>query len=220
MRGLKQINAEEWQRRQEGIEQRYKLRNRFKIAYDRLCAHSPKRWIDIGAGNGFLAEVVKPALPGVHVVGVDFVEEIINGATALDERIVHDLDEADLPFESARFDFVTCLDTLEHVVLPERFMQEMFRILCPGGRCLISVPNMQFIEYVLSFAKGKVPHPAADPRHMSVFTLPFLSQKLQGVGFQITYTAGCDASPMWLARISKRYLCKTIVVEGVKPYGL
>ncbi len=216
MRTLKQINAEEWQRRRGDIDERYRLKHRYRIALERLLANPPARWIDIGAGNGYLASVVKSRLPGVHVAGVDFVEEMVKGAEALDEARVVDLDEADLPFEDAGFDYATCLDVIEHLVLPDHALVEIFRVLRPGGHALCSVPNMQFIEYLLALARGKMPHPARDMRHMSIYTLRFLAERMKKAGFDVVFTAGCDASPPFLARVSKRYLAKTVLVEGLK----
>jgi len=61
--------------------------------------------------------------------------------------------------------------------------------------------------------RGKVPPPASDPRHMSVYTIKHLKNVLSNSGLTVNYIAGCDASPEWLSKISIKYLCKTIVIE-------
>jgi ubiquinone/menaquinone biosynthesis C-methylase UbiE len=46
-----------------------------------------------------------------------------------------------LPFADETFDLVTCSETLEQVETPIRALQEMARVLKPGGRLLLSAPS-------------------------------------------------------------------------------
>jgi ubiquinone/menaquinone biosynthesis C-methylase UbiE len=214
--GLKDVNASTWRDRLGSTTAKYELNHRYRIALDRVGHRRPERWLDVGAGNGFLASVVKDALPEVHATGIDFVQEALDVADALDEKKVVDLDAEGLPFEDDRFDMITCLEVLEHVVSPDNLLAEIHRVLRAGGACLISVPNLQFIEYTIALMRGKMPHPAADKRHMSIYTLRFLEKQMREAGLSIEFTAGCNASPAWLSKISSRQLCKTILAEGVK----
>ncbi|MBC8465616.1 class I SAM-dependent methyltransferase [bacterium] len=217
MQTLKEINREEWGRRLENRKNLYKEKHRYEIARNRIVSFKPERWIDIGAGNGYLAEIVKKNLPEIYIVGVDFVEEALIDAKDLNEKKVVNLDKEAIPFPDNTFDFVTCLEVVEHLMLRENAMSEIHRILRPGGKCLISVPNIQFIEYLIALFKGKMPNPAADTRHMSIFTMRFLKQQIEKTGLEVCYATGCDASPAWLSKVSVRYLCKTIIAEAVKP---
>jgi ubiquinone/menaquinone biosynthesis C-methylase UbiE len=216
MRSLRELNQQSWDDRLEARAHTYQLRGRFKFTSDRLCARQPRSWLDIGTGNGFLPKVVRPMLNHVRIVGTDFADNALAAADALDERVENDIDAEGLPFDEATFDFVTCLEVLEHLIFPEKAVAEIARVLKPGGFAVITVPNLQFIEYLLQLARGKMPGPAADPRHMSVFTHRFLGQMLQRNGLTVTRHAGCDASPEWLARISPRYFARTIAVEANK----
>lgn len=49
-------------------------------------------------------------------------------------------DGAHLPFSDSCFDSVFCLEVLEHVKEPAQVMQEISRVLKPGGRAWISMP--------------------------------------------------------------------------------
>ncbi|MEE4252397.1 MAG: methyltransferase domain-containing protein, partial [Alcanivoracaceae bacterium] len=49
-------------------------------------------------------------------------------------------DGAKLPFPDQCFDGVFCLEVLEHVPEPAKVMQEISRVLKPGGRAWISMP--------------------------------------------------------------------------------
>jgi SAM-dependent methyltransferase len=50
-------------------------------------------------------------------------------------------DARDLPFSESSFDIVVCLDVLEHIVEDALVASEIYRVLKPGGRFLISVPE-------------------------------------------------------------------------------
>lgn len=50
-------------------------------------------------------------------------------------------DARDLPFLNSSFDVVVCLDVLEHIVEDLLVALEISRVLKPGGRFLISVPE-------------------------------------------------------------------------------
>jgi len=50
-------------------------------------------------------------------------------------------DARDLPFSESSFDIVICLDVLEHITEDYLVASEIYRVLKPGGRFLISVPE-------------------------------------------------------------------------------
>ena len=216
MGSLKELNTQSWDDRLEARAHTYQVRSRFRFALDRLLAHQPKHWLDVGTGNGYLPKIARPKLNGVRITGTDFAHNAIRSASALDARIVNDIDESGLPFAEASFDFISCLEVIEHLIFPAKALSEMHRVLKPGGHLVVTVPNIQFIEYIAALIRGKMPGPAADTRHMSVYTQRFLGQQMQQAGLTVTKRAGCDASPEWLSRISRRFLCKTICVEAGK----
>lgn len=50
-------------------------------------------------------------------------------------------DARDLPFPTSTFDIVVCLDVIEHIVEDRLVASEIYRVLKPGGKFLISVPE-------------------------------------------------------------------------------
>jgi SAM-dependent methyltransferase len=50
-------------------------------------------------------------------------------------------DARNLPFTESSFDLIVCLDVLEHIVEDHLAASEIFRVLKPGGKFLISVPE-------------------------------------------------------------------------------
>lgn len=49
-------------------------------------------------------------------------------------------DGKSFPFDDASFDAVLCNQVLEHVFTPDEFLREIFRVLRPQGRLLLTVP--------------------------------------------------------------------------------
>jgi len=54
--------------------------------------------------------------------------------------VVHG-DARDMPFAESKFDLVVCLDVLEHIYEDNQVLAEIHRVLKPGGKALLSVPQ-------------------------------------------------------------------------------
>jgi SAM-dependent methyltransferase len=89
-----------------------------------------KRVLEVGAGGPLAARVAR--LRGCKVTTLD-----IDPARSPD--VVADV--ADLAaFADASFDAVFLLEVLEHVAAPERALDELRRVLAPGGALVLSTP--------------------------------------------------------------------------------
>jgi SAM-dependent methyltransferase len=87
-------------------------------------APGPGRVLDVGCGSA--------KIPGA--VGIDIAPD-----TQAD--VVHDLDQFPYPLEDASFDQVVMQDVIEHVRQPVRVLQELHRVLRPGGRLHLRTPH-------------------------------------------------------------------------------
>lgn len=100
--------------------------------------------LDIGCGGGFTCELL--AQRGVIVSGVDQSAACINIAQqhAMQNQlaIAYQVAHAEaLPFPDASFDVVTCVDVLEHVADLRQTLQEIQRVLKPGGTFCFDTVN-------------------------------------------------------------------------------
>ncbi len=98
--------------------------------------------LDAGCGAGY-GSAVLAAAGALGVIGIDVSPEAVEAAArehgAAAEFRAADLE--DLPFEDASFDLVTCFEAIEHVADSDRALDELRRVLRPGGLLLISSPN-------------------------------------------------------------------------------
>lgn len=93
----------------------------------------PRRVMDLGCGAGGSVDLFRSVDPGVWWVGVDIEEspEVAERVRADAEFVT--FDGRQLPFEDGSFDLVYCKQVLEHVERPHELLQEVARVLAPGG---------------------------------------------------------------------------------------
>ena len=83
---------------------------------------------------------------GAHAFGIDISEPIVLQARTAFTRDSGRLraaaaDVRALPFGDASFDAIYSMGTIEHFGETERAVEEMARVLKPGGRAIVGVPN-------------------------------------------------------------------------------
>ena len=108
----------------------------------RILENEPRgALLDVPAGEGALAARLIDA--GFDVRCCDLYPEIFR----LDGVDIHSGNlDAELPFGDQSFNYVTCLEGLEHIENPQQAMREFARVLKPGGHLIVSVPNILNIE--------------------------------------------------------------------------
>lgn len=105
------------------------------------CARPGMRVLDLACGGGDLGEkFLRRVTPGGGVVLTDINAEMLDSARA---RITHPgtlfvrCDGESLPFENCEFDIVACGFGLRNMTRRGRALEEMRRVLRPGGLCMI-----------------------------------------------------------------------------------
>lgn len=88
-------------------------------------------------------------------------------------------------------DVVTALDFIEHIVDPEHFARECFRVLKSGGEVFINTPNIQFWKHQEQLrSTGRFPHTSGDREvyhggHLAFFTYLDLCEIFGAAGFKM-----------------------------------
>lgn len=135
--------------------------------------------LDVGCGNG--AWLLKLQSLGWQVEGVEFNSLACEVARAAG-LVVYQGSLADAARPSNFYDVVRIWHTLEHVPNPDAELREIARILKPGGRLIIGVPNA---GGWLARIWGPLWFDLDVPRHFWHFTAAHLQQLVEHAGFRV-----------------------------------
>jgi 2-polyprenyl-6-hydroxyphenyl methylase / 3-demethylubiquinone-9 3-methyltransferase len=118
-----------------------------------------KRVVDVGCGGGILTEGLVKA--GADALGIDLSEELIDIAdlhgletsvTASYQKISAEALASEQP---AAFDYVTCMEMLEHVPDPASVIQACATLVKPGGMVFFSTLNRVPKAYLLAIVAAE-----------------------------------------------------------------
>jgi 2-polyprenyl-3-methyl-5-hydroxy-6-metoxy-1,4-benzoquinol methylase len=167
---------------------------------------NPRRLIDVGCGDGLFGAAVKRRYPECETWGVELMANAAQKAALLNDRVIQ------TPFESANelpeayFDVVTMNDVLEHMPWPEPALAMAKRILRPGGRLVLSLPNVQYLLNVLDLVKRNEweyqDSGILDRTHFRFYTAKSAARLLERNGYHVETITGINAMrPKWYYRI-------------------
>ncbi|MDD5543751.1 MAG: class I SAM-dependent methyltransferase [Acidobacteriia bacterium] len=97
--------------------------------------------LDVPAGEGALAK--RLAAAGFALQCCDLYPEVFS---VKDIEVRRGDLSARLPYEPQEFDYVTCIEGLEHIENLHQAVRELRRLLKPNGYLIVSIPNIQNIE--------------------------------------------------------------------------
>jgi SAM-dependent methyltransferase len=188
-------------------------------------ATPPKgRILDVPAGHGaFAQELLK--------LGYDDIDCLDINADAFQLKSpavrfqAHDVVNP-LPFPDNHFDYVFSIEGIEHFVNPWTFTLELCRVLKPGGRLLISTPNIFSVDARIKFLLSgyfprfrplmlqpdKVMVQPIDDAHISpIYFWQLNFFLLQGnVAIQNVATNALVKKPQWIKRVFENMLAEII----------
>lgn len=176
-------------------------RMRFRKAARLACVPPGAAVLDVGARDGGLRGYL-PA--GVRYQGVE-----INPEFSAPDILIRDISEG-LPFDDTAFDYVFCIEVLEHVPEPFRTLSEIHRVLRPGGVLILSVPNpYHFKEIVWNLLR--IPDRQG---HMYSWTRQTMTRLGQMSGFELDRSGGTYLHPP-IPMVA--LLARSIVYRFAKP---
>lgn len=126
----------------EAIANAYDTTRRVEIVFDEMLEGvdlTGRTCLDVGCGLGWFSARARDR--GARVTSLDIgVRLLAHTRRRAGSRPVA-ADACALPFADASFDMVISSECIEHTVAPARAVQEMIRVLRPGGTLVVTTPN-------------------------------------------------------------------------------
>lgn len=138
-----------------------------------------KLLLDIGCATGSFVEAARSR--GFNARGVDVSTESVKYGRDIRGLDLDCGDLCEMRYPANHFDVVTLWATLEHLIDPNRFLAEAFRILRPGGRMAVSVPNHASLTQRILGTRNR--YVGID--HVNYFTSATLRRILARNGFTV-----------------------------------
>ncbi len=97
-------------------------------------------------------------------------------------------DICNLPFENDLYDFIICNHVLEHIPDDTKAMQELYRVLAPGGTAILQVPYEE--NRKITFEDNSITDPKERARifgqydHVRIYGMDYF-EKLKSIGFNV-----------------------------------
>lgn len=92
--------------------------------------------LEVGTAQGVRAQMISEKFPECQIIAIDRSSELINSSTKPNLKFQF-ADVYELPFADNEFDFVYARLVFMHLSDPNKALQNIFRVLKPGGRLLI-----------------------------------------------------------------------------------
>lgn len=170
----------------------------------------PVRVLDVGAWNGFLGREL--ASQGHELFGIEKDPIQAQQAAAFYRELAVADVETFPDLAGAPFDVILCGDVLEHLREPLEVLKHLVSFLRPGGRLLVTVPNVAFIACRLELLCGVFRYRdrgIMDRTHLRFFTKASLLQLLRQAGLAVDSVKGLPpplpllwpATSCWPARV-------------------
>ncbi|WP_406398387.1 class I SAM-dependent methyltransferase [Streptomyces uncialis] len=168
------------------------------------AAVRPAVVLDVGCGDGTAARTAAPLLAGHRVIGVDWSQDALRRARAhLTDVVRGELTDGGLPLRSGSADAVLFSEVIEHLVDPDSALDELRRVLRPGGHLMLSTPNLAawynralllagvqpvFSEVSLRGIHGRPGREVVG--HLRLYTARALREFVAASGFEVVRLAG------------------------------
>lgn len=150
---------------------------------------STNRLLDVGFGAADVLQAARRA--GWEPAGVEVAKPAVENARAQRFDVVQGtLEEANYP--DASFDVVVSTEVLEHVPFPRQMVEQIFRVLRPGGLLWATTPHSRGVSGRLLGLDWSI---MAPPEHLQLFSVAGIKRMMADSGFKIERLATESVNP-------------------------
>ncbi|PSO94642.1 MAG: hypothetical protein BRC48_10280 [Cyanobacteria bacterium QS_9_48_30] len=114
---------------------------KFKEITEFLGETNDLHCLDIGSDNGVISYLLRKR--GGSWKSADLDEQTVASIRGLVKHDAFQINGRSTPFADNEFDRVAIVDFLEHIETDKAFVEELFRIIKPGGELIINVPHVK-----------------------------------------------------------------------------
>ena len=107
------------------------------LAYHRAAEFVEGDILEIGTGTGYGVEIIAPKAK--RFLSVD--KQLPHNILQLENVEYYDMQVPPIGFENCSFDSVVSFQVIEHIEEDLEFVNEVARVLRPGGKFVVSTPN-------------------------------------------------------------------------------
>jgi 2-polyprenyl-3-methyl-5-hydroxy-6-metoxy-1,4-benzoquinol methylase len=188
--------------------------------------HRRLRWLDIGCGRGDLLRKIRDEWEPADLRGIDAIDW-------LDHDLRDDVGFRVMPAESAEelpvADRVLLVEVIEHLEAPWSALRNASRLVAPGGRIVISTPNLATLRNRLELAlRGGLTSFRQDFQPHISPALPHVTARIlaeEGLSVEAPRFAGVDVISLTRGRVwpeGLRQRCPSltsvsVIVAGERP---
>lgn len=173
--------------------------------------------LDIGCGAGNYLAHLRTLNPDLRLVGCDPYGPEAPAAFAANRMEYRRQSIFDCGFRDGEFQMITTSHALEHMPDPRRSIREIARVLAPGGRLFVAVPNVKSAARAV-FGQHWTGWDA--PRHLVDFSAQSLQSLLESEGFRVEQTRHLGNVNQVLGSLTFRALGKAEAPRWWRPEGL
>jgi ubiquinone/menaquinone biosynthesis C-methylase UbiE len=208
------------------------FRRRCETIVEFLDAQSGETVLDCGCGYGFTLRVLGQ-LTQARLIGLDLgADRLEQTRASLGDRVELVRGSAlALPFATSSIDRAVSSEVLEHLPDDRAAVNELFRVLQPGGTLVITVPSAQYpfgwdpINWLLERGAGRQ---IGGERtfsgiwygHRRLYSRQGLTALLRSAGFEISETRGLTHFVPPFTHLVMYGLLKPLLMSGKLPKSL
>lgn len=179
--------------------------------------------LEIGCGSGATLHKIKERYPKARVYGIELNKEVVSENPYQLDLIAGNIEQMELTYEKASFDYIIFADVLEHLYDPEGTLKKVKPYLKSYGHIISSIPNLLHSSVIIPLLHGRFSYRSSgilDRTHLRFFTANEIKQLLVRSGYemdQLFYTSGEEDRSIEATQLTKQ-LCSLPGVVGEEQF--
>lgn len=136
---------------QDTVTRRYQAQQ-FCLEYDPQA-----NYMDIGCQTGINTHRLAAVVATKNIFGADYNFRTLKQFAAPGIMRVRLDANLPLPFKTESFSVISAIDVIEHLINPHLLVQEVYRLLKPGGYIILATPNLASWHNIFALLLGLQP---------------------------------------------------------------